>query len=193
MYKKDSQILIKLDNILNKYFNPEFRIGSSGTVIIERKDLDSLLKVGFKMDEILQAIVEQGYVLHGSPCNVDLLEPKTATGLGAAYERLTAVYFTNLAPIALFNAIMPKRSYRVKSQTSWEIQGTDLKHIDFIRFKASENILEELGDGYIYVVSEKDVRLTPCVCQFISELSCLPFAKLKVRRNDFVYNIEKYS
>ena len=182
--EKDTEKSKILDYILNKYFQFENKVENRITMLIDRRDLNYLLECGFIMDEILQAIIERGYVLHGSPLDINELEPRTATGLGAAYERLTAVYCTNFAPIALFNAIMPKRSTKEKSHTGWYIQGSDFKNVDVIKFKANENMLDKFGNGFIYALSRKDVKSTPSKCKFVSEVSCLPIAKISIKRGE---------
>lgn len=187
--EREKQKMLNL--FLDKYFPSIDAPAKQETKLIERKDLDILLEQDFIMDEILHAVVKRGYVLHGSSFNIKVFEPKTAVGQGEQHERLTAIYCTDFPPTALFNAITPKATMEETFHTCWDVKGTDIDHVDSAVFKASPNALENFGDGFIYVLSKKHVKPTPSAGEFVSEENYEPIAKIQIKRQDFVHNIEE--
>ena len=190
MGREDEKIGM-LSHFLDKYFPSSDTTTKRETMLIDHKDLEPLLERGFIMDEILQAIVKRGFVLHGSSFNIKELKPRTAVGQGEDHERLTAIYCTDFAPTALFNATTPKASMEEPFHTCWDVQGTDVEHIDVIKFKASKNALANFSDGFIYVLSREHVKPTPSASEFVSEENYPPIAKIQIKRQDFVYDIEE--
>lgn len=182
-----------LKQFLDKYFAPATAAEERSAGSIGRQELEPLLERGLIMDEILQAVVRRGYVLHGSSFDIKELEPRTAVGQGAAHERLTAIYCTDFAPTALFNAITPKASAEEAFHTCWDIKGADADHVDSMTFGASRNILDKFSDGFVYVLSREHVKPTPSAGEFVSEQNYPPVAKILIKRQDFRHEIEECS
>lgn len=161
------------------------------TRLINRKELGQLLEKGETMETLLQQIVQRGYFLHGSPYDLEILEPRQAGGIGEESKRLKAIYATDSVPMAMFRAIISNERAKKLSKSAysgWNAHGED-ERVRSIDFFANQPIIETLGDGYIYVLKGEDF-IPSGGGDFIRKEAYVAPAKISVKKEDFTYEIE---
>lgn len=185
----------KLKDFLDKYFpNSERKQGT--TVVINRNEIEDLLIHGFSVENILEQAISRGYTIHGSPYDIETIEPRTPTPTedSPEEEKQTAIYSTNFPPIALFCAIKSgeranKKTGKESFHTRWGITGEENdERISSCNFAASQEIVDTLDDGWIYFLRIEDTECSGG--DFIIREKYVPPVKALVRPKDFKYKIE---
>lgn len=162
--------------------------------MIERKSIN---KVGESVGEYLEAFKSYfNVVFHGSPHLLDVLEPRRANGNPKIpSENLHAVYATDLPPIAIFCAIKSRERALAYENSIYHYNWCDMidkeNSVYTIYFGASSNIINTLGDGYVYILDNDKFTYTDS--GFVSPESCVPLASVKVGKSDLNYPIKKFT
>lgn len=190
------EVLIK--KFADKYFkNDKEKAEENQPVVISRKEIEEIIEKGGILENILNLAVESGYVLHGSPYELKKIEPRQVNG-ARDEENLNAVYATNLVPVALFCAIksdarakelaLKNRGY-IDLHSNWDIGGDDEVKVGWSHFAASREIIDTLGDGFIYIMPKNDFKYNGG--DYIREEEYVPRLMVQIKRDDFKYKIEK--
>lgn len=153
---------------------------------------------GLPLESIIRSIVSHGFVLHGSDRKISKLEPRRAGDAERMSGKMEAVFATNQPEIAIFRSIMSyERARNLKPsgnlETYWYIDEKSR-----YRFGASSQIIDTLDEGYIHIFPQGDFK--PVLerernfknpLEFIRRSTVKPVAILKVRPEDFYYEIEE--
>lgn len=153
---------------------------------------------GVAVESVIEKLVGQGFIFHGSDRRIEKLEPRRGHDMRRASGRLEAVYATDQPSIAIFRSIISrKRARDLKPSgglgTSWSLDGSDKK------FTASPAFKETLGEGYVHIFPKSDFK--PVLgrdrdiknpVEFITRKEVAPAAIIKVRPEDFLYEIGEF-
>ncbi len=182
-----------LNDFLNKYFPPEtsgMDEAEAETVEIKREELEKIIATGETIESLLNRIKERGYIFHGSPNDIKKLEARQANDVkGTKDNILKAVYATNIPEIAEFHALLNKRKGKT-FYARWET-GKNSQGELTIKFMVNRETLDNMSDGYVYVLKEKDFRRSrKKSSQFSKEEDYTPTYKIPVKKENLEHKIE---
>lgn len=186
-----------LNNFLNKYFPSETSVkdeAEAETVEIKREELEKIIEGGESVENLLNRIREKGYIFHGSPKDTKEMEARQASDINESSGNiLKAVYATNIPEIAIFHAILNlirKKGEHKTYYAKWE-SAKDQKGKISVKFSANQSTLNDMVNGYVYVLKEKDfTQKEGNSSQFTKEENCIPTYKIPVKKEDFARKIE---
>ncbi len=178
-----------IGDFLDKYFSPETAKNDetrSEPVEIEREELEKIIEAGEGVENLLNRIKEKGYLLSGSPKNIDKLKAKQPGNIKSRKDDLRkAIYATNIPSIAIFHAILRPRKKERVYYAGWKVVKNPDGEIA-VKFDASQSAIDGMADGYVYTIRKND--FTQCdgnSSQFFKEGDYTPIHKIPVSKNDF--------
>ncbi len=187
----------RIKTLLDEFFSEPGSPGRlrtvSETVTIPRDRIEELIETGSTLESVLRVAMLRGYLFHGSPTDVQELEPKTPSPAeGSPEEEFhTGIFSTNFPPIAIFCAIKSgQRAYEKfgteRLHTEWHVQGED-ERTAACRFVASQEIIDTLSEGWIYVLRAEDFTVLG-EDFFRSEKYCPPI-RVRVKPSDLIHEV----
>lgn len=146
--------------------------------------------------DVCQKFTDTGYVLHGSPSKIELLEPRPAEDVSKEFGTDTAVFAVRSPASAIFSAIIDRRvlpesaDRRVKMYHLREIDDHDNEKVEtyYAISKALKNA-KAIRGGWVYVLPNKtfinDLGSSECK----SYQAVKPKVAIPVKPEDFPFEI----
>ena len=161
-------------------------------ITIDRGKLQELFQTGEGLENILEEIVKRGYILHGSKHDMEKLEPRQAKGEGRKTAQLNAIYATDKVLISLFAATSPKnRKDGGEYRAEWGFLENEDDATDSMEFKATQDWIDSMSDGYIYILKKEDFKkVAGTPGEYIRRDDSQSFIKVLVKKEDFKYIIK---
>jgi|GEM_PF-1963744 len=175
-YKKKTLRLIKL----------LFRSGCK-----QIKDGDFIFHSSKSTEKLLNKIVSDGYLLHGSSRKIcgELL-PSQARDLIKESGNRKAIYITKVPAVAMFCALTGgnDRIRHRKNISHMKMKRELIEYSDmFFGVDRPENVMDK---GYVYVIGINQIN-EEVGGEFLSYNPVVPMAVIEIDRNDFVFEINK--
>ena len=151
----------------------------------------------FPKHEFLEYLVEnKNVVLHGTPLDLNELEPRQANDKAKKFGNLLGVYATQDSVVPIFHAIRDKRKYQGSSQsgtTESRDENGNLLSKKY-HFAMSKDALEKApwSEGTVYILPKEKFEQGKndrgeSSNEFVSMEPVKPKAKLRVSPQDFPY------
>lgn len=151
----------------------------------------------FPKHEFLEFLVKnKNVVLHGTPLDVDRLEPRKANDTAKKFGNLLGVYATQDSVIPIFHAIRDKRKYAGTTQSGTLESRDDSGNVlsKKYRFAMDKDALAESpwSEGIVYILPKEKFQQgtndqgEPSN-EFVSLEPVKPRAKLRISPKDFPY------
>lgn len=209
MSEKSEKFDFSKEEITENFLNENFPVATEnsaekkgkGHVKIKREEIEKLISFGETTESLFDKIGKRGYLFHGSKSgNIEKLEPRKPIGSGKRLENLEnlqeAIYATDIPAIAIFHAVRGcvKGEWSVKAKkegyrAGWEvIKGNNNDKIS-IKFKANQNVVDDIEDGYVYIFKKQEFEHC-CGAQFVKNEKCSPSHIIPVKKEDFQHEIE---
>ena len=188
--KKIENIDVKTTS-LQSFFD-ELPEGQSETHRITREALDQLIEQGVSVEELCDAFVQRGFLLHGTGmAELNILEPRQANDEGGFEENLkNAVYATDDSRIPIFMALRSGVSgmshYSITSSKHEDGLYTEEAHFSVTSKFPSDKV------GSVYVLPSETFEVAGSDRQFVSSVPVVPLFELPVKLQDFQYPVEEY-
>lgn len=136
------------------------------------------IEPGETISQYLSRLEETGrYLFHGSPHDIDIIEPRKATDIsGDPWRNDTAVYANSNAALSIQRAILPPRD---QIEGKWTVSsGTDPENSTIPLLVISDNI--HLQSGVVYVLDRQGFERSATGSQWKSKNSVKPLIKISV-------------
>lgn len=142
-------------------------------------------------EELLEQITGNGYLLHGTTRRIqgDLI-PHQANDTVKESGNRTAIYLTNIVPIAMFKALSGGVHQRGMTQHGVSSELNDGKRT-YTNLHFASSRLDKIAEaGFVYVFDPSNIEVEQVNGEFLSYDRATPVAVIRVLRGQFQYPIE---
>lgn len=170
------------------------KLGKTGNVSLRIPQFH--LKQGEFAWDVCQNFIDAGYVLHGSPSKIELLEPRPAEDASKGFGTDTAVFAVRSPASAIFSAIIDRRvlpedaDRRVKMYHVREIDdyGNEKVETYYAISKALKDA-KAIRGGWVYVLPNDTFINDPGSSECKSYQAVRPIVAVPVKPEDFPFEI----
>lgn len=156
-------------------------------MILINPSVTSLVRNTVSVLHFLDCLIFGGkYLLHGSPIQLNVLEPRKANDFSKVWGNIVAVYATTKSEIALFHAVFnPESLPRGIGSFRW---GYASSAQAFTKFYASPklNRADVWGNGHVYVLTREDFESLENSSEYRSFKAIRPVIAVPVLPSDFL-------
>src|SRR3989344_1929479 len=139
--------------------------------------------------KLLQSYIDQGFLLHGSQKEVEILDPYKKKNLSKKAGRLKAVYATDSVQVAMFKAILAPSKLKTVNKMKVGVHTWRFLDNDIPQFWITPNYHQNkaFGNGFVYVLDSVEFKqLMKLPHEFYSTKPVEPVFTIKIAPNDLL-------